>query len=303
MLVNELVTQIKTRLKQTFDDPILCQQYAQWLVQALTQKSELELISTQKIEWSTYQQSHLDDILDKIINQSMPLAYVLGSMPFAGLEILIHPPILIPRAETEEWVCNLIDQMHGARQEPLTILDLCTGSGCIALALADAFSRAQVYATDISDTALELAKQNAKHNQISNVTFIKSDLFDQIPQGLRFDVIVANPPYIPESDWGTLEPSVKNWEDKNALIASDAGMALIKKIIDRAPEFIKPNQTLQKINCPQLTIEIDATQGADLSTYLQNHGYTHVRIIKDLEGKDRLACGRIDDVAKPDSTR
>ncbi len=116
MLVNELVTQIKTRLKQTFDDPILCQQYAQWLVQALTQKSELELISTQKIEWSTYQQSHLDDILDKIINQSMPLAYVLGSMPFAGLEILIHPPILIPRAETEEWVCNLIDQMHGSRR-------------------------------------------------------------------------------------------------------------------------------------------------------------------------------------------
>lgn len=298
MLVNTLITQIKNKLATKFDDGTLCQQYAQWLVQAITHKSELELITLHSIDWSDYQQSHLDDVLDKIINHNMPLAYILGSMPFAGLDILVHPPILIPRAETEEWVCNLIDQMHPTRNQPLTILDLCTGSGCIALAFADAFSRAHVYATDVNQSALELAKENAKHNQISNITFIHSDLFENIPQNLTFDLIVANPPYIPEQAWSALEPSVKNWEDKNALIASDAGMALVKKIIDRAPEFIKHNQELQKNNCPQLAIEIDETQGAQISTYLQKHGYTHVMIKKDLEGKDRLACGRVEHVAK-----
>ena len=108
---------------------------------------------------------------------------------------------------------------------------------------------------------------------------------------------MANPPYIPEQEWNTLEPSVKNWEDKNALIAPDQGMALIKKIIDQAPAYLKANEILEKSLSPQLAIEIDATQGIQLSTYLKNHGYTHVTIIKDLEGKDRLACGRLVHVA------
>jgi release factor glutamine methyltransferase len=297
MQVNTLIPIIKNKLTQKFDDPVLCQQYANWLLQAITQKTELELITAQEIEWTNYQQAQLDDVLDKLINQNMPLAYLLGSMPFAGLDILVHPPILIPRAETEEWVCNLIDQMGPARNEPLTILDLCTGSGCIALAFADAFPHAKIYATDISHAALELAKQNANHNQMSNITFLHSDLFEAIPKNIKFDLIVANPPYIPEQEWNTLEPSVKNWEDKNALIAPDQGMALIKKIIDQAPAYLKANEILEKSLSPQLAIEIDATQGIQLSTYLKNHGYTHVTIIKDLEGKDRLACGRLVHVA------
>lgn len=299
MLVNTIISLIKNKLAAKFDDPILCHQYAWWLLQAITQQSELELITTQEIEWTNTQQAQLDDALDKIINQNMPLAYLLGSMPFAGLDILVQPPVLIPRAETEEWVCDLLDQMQNLRNGKLTILDLCTGSGCIALAFADAFPKAHVLATDISEEALKLARQNAKHNQISNVTFLHSNLFDAIAETNKFDLILANPPYIPESQWSTLEPSVKNWEDKNALIASDAGMALIKKIIDQAPKYLKDNELLEKNNIPQLAIEIDATQGTTLSTYLKNRGYTHISIIKDLEGKDRLACGRIVDVASP----
>ena len=298
-ILSSLLAIIEKKLSTTFKDATLCRQYAWWLLQAITQKSELELITTQEIDWTDYQQAQLDDALDKLINQNMPLAYLLGSMPFAGLDILVHPPILIPRSETEEWVCNLIDQMQPARNEPLTILDLCTGSGCIALAFADAFPKAQVYATDINESALELAKQNAKHNQISNVTFLHSNLFDTIPKDLKFDLIVANPPYIPEQEWATLEPSVKNWEDKHALIAPDQGMALIKKIMDYAPAYLKPNELLKKNNIPQLAIEIDATQGAALSTYLKNHGYTQVTVAKDLEGKDRVATGRVDHVASP----
>lgn len=296
MQVNTLITQIKNRLSKKFDDPILCQQYAQWLVQAITQKSELELITAQEIEWSDAQQKLIDEALDNIINHNMPLAYILGSTPFLGLDILIEPPILIPRSETEEWVSNLIDELFHVRNEPLTILDLCTGSGCIALAFADAFPKSRVYAIDINEKALELSKQNAKHNQISNVTFLHSDLFAAIPKDLKFDLIIANPPYIPESQWNILEPSVKNWEDKNALIAPDGGMELIKKIIDQAPAYVRRNEKLEKYTSTQLAIEIDVTQGQALSTYMENHGYTHVGIIKDLEGKDRVVIGRVDHV-------
>src|SRR5262249_29173039 len=127
--------------------------------------------------------------------------------------------------------------------------------------------------------------------------FIQSDLFTSLAKDIKFDLIVANPPYIPEQQWNTLEPSVKNWEDKNALIAQDQGMKLIKKIIDLAPEYLKPSEILTKNNLPQLAIEIDTTQGATLSTYMKNHGYTHVTITKDLEGKDRVISGRVDHVA------
>lgn len=297
ILINNLISLIKTNLASKFDDPILCEQYAWWLTQWITQKSELNLISSEKVEWTDAHQKKLDDALDKLITQNMPLAYLLGSLPFAGLDILIHPPILIPRAETEEWVCNLIDSMHEMQNEPLTILDLCTGSGCIALSFADAFPKSNVYATDINETALELARQNAQHNQINNITFIHSDLFNSIPPDIKFDLIIANPPYIPEQQWNSLEPSVKNWEDKNALIAQDQGMMLIKKIIDQAPRYLKLNEHLKKNGVAQLAIEIDATQGAALSTYMKNHGYTHVTITKDLEDKDRVISGRVDHVA------
>ncbi|GMU18862.1 MAG: release factor glutamine methyltransferase [Candidatus Babeliales bacterium] len=297
MFVNHLISLIQNKLANKFEDPILCQQYAHWLLQFVTQKSEIELLTQQEIEWTPTHQKQIDDALDKLINQNMPLAYLLGSIPFAGLDILIQPPILIPRAETEQWVCDLIDELFHVRNEPFTILDLCTGSGCIALAFACAFPKAKVYATDINKDALELAQLNAKHNQISNVTFLYSDLFEAIPKDLKFDLIVANPPYIPEAQWSQLEPSVKNWEDKNALMAPDAGMALIKKIIDQAPAYLKAHELLENYISTQLAIEIDATQGTAVSTYLKNHGYTHVSIIKDLEGKDRLACGRIVHVA------
>lgn len=186
---------------------------------------------------------------------------------------------------------------EGDNNEPLQILDLCTGSGCIALALADALPKAKVYGTDIADAALALAHENAQHNHITNVNFIKSDLFEKISAAQKFDLIVANPPYIPEQNWSTLEPSVKDWEDKHALIAPDQGLALIKKIIATAPAYLKPNNLLKKLGIHQLYIEIDETQGAIVSTYLQNHGYTHTTIAKDLAGKDRLASGRVDHVA------
>lgn len=295
--ISQLIIAIEKKLQTHFQDTTLCTQYAWWLVQAITGKSEIELISANDITWNAQEEQQLEQALDALIHKNMPLAYILGSTPFAGLDIIVRQPVLIPRPETEEWICNLIDQLHAFKSEPLWILDLCTGSGCIALALADALPKAKVYATDINDTALELARENARHNQISNVTFLRSDLFNEISPSFKFDLIVSNPPYIDERSWNTLEPSVRNWEDKNALIASDHGMALIKRIIQQAPSYIKPNESLKKAHIPQLSMEIDSTQGHAVSTYMKEHAYNQIEIIKDLEGKDRIATGRVDYVA------
>lgn len=295
--VAQLIISIEKKLHTHFKDKILCTQYAWWLVQAITHKSEIELISTVTVDWSTDNAQQLEQSIDALINKHKPLAYILGSTPFAGLDILVRPPILIPRPETEEWICNLIDQLHPFKNEPLQILDMCTGTGCVALALADALPKAKIYATDINDAALELAQENARHNQISTVTFLRSDLFNEITPTFTFDLMVSNPPYIDERSWNTLEPSVREWEDKNALIAPEHGLALIKRIITQAPAYIKKNDQLKKAAIPQLSIEIDSTQGITVSTYLKEHAYNQIEILKDLEGKDRIATGRVDYVA------
>ena len=174
----------------------------------------------------------------------------MGSTPFAGLEILTQPPVLIPRPETEEWTVNLIEQLQGLPDKKLQILDLCTGSGCIALALADALPQAKIFGTDISDSALALANHNKIHNHIPNVEFLRSDLFAQIPQKFTFDLIVGNPPYIDEQEWNNLDPSVTQSEDKHALLAADHGLALIKKIIAAAPIILNRIMTAQTKKYP-----------------------------------------------------
>lgn len=295
--ITHLILALEKKLQSHFKDKTLCTQYAWWLLQAITGKTEIELISANDINWNEQHEHQLEQALDALINKHMPLQYLLGSTPFAGLDILVRPPILIPRPETEEWMCNFIEQLQPFRHEPLWILDLCTGSGCIALALADALPKARVYATDINDAALALAQENARHNQISNVTFLHSDIFNEISCEFKFDIIVSNPPYIDPRSWNTLEPSVRDWEDKNALIADDHGMALVKRIIDQAPSYIKANEQLKNAQIPQLSMEIDATQGQTVSTYMKEHAYNQIEILKDLEGKDRIATGRVDYVA------
>ncbi len=295
--IGTLIRQIEQKLSSTLQDAVLCKQYAWWLIEAITGKKEIMLITQQEIKWGDEDQKKLDEYLHALITQNMPLQYLLGSTPFGDLDILCKPPTLIPRPETEEWCLNLIQQIKPLRDQQLWILDLCTGSGCIALALAHALPKAKVYGTDIADTALALAKENAAHNHIPNATFLRSDLFENIPQEFTFDLIVSNPPYIPAKDWATLDKSVSQWEDKNALIAQDDGLALIKKIIDVAPTYIKQNDALKELNIPQLMIEIDYSQGAAVAEYMKQCGYNQIKIHKDLEGKDRVASGRVDNVA------
>jgi len=290
--ITNLIVDIEQQLLTIYDDPVLCEQYAWWTIQAITQLSKTALVTQNNISLSQDQQAQLDDWLEKLITQQMPIAYLIGSVPFCDVDILVEPPTLIPRPETEEWCSDLINQLKTLHDKKITILDLCCGTGCIAIALACALPEAQIYASDISESAIALTQKNIAHNKLDNITVIKSDLFENLNINTQYDIIVSNPPYIAHSEWKTLNESVTRWEDKNALLADDDGLAIIKKIIMQSPAYIKDNKELAQKNIAQVIIEIDYSQGPIMRAYMRQHYYTDARIKKDLEGKDRIIMGR-----------
>jgi len=294
--INQLITDITQKLHTAYDDDVLCEQYAWWLIEALTKQKQAELIAADMIELKPKEQQQLDIWLDELITQHKPLQYILGSVPFVDLEILVEPPVLIPRPETEQLCLYVIQQLKQAPTKDLKILDMCTGSGCIALAIAQVFPDAQVYASDISDKALALIKKNIAHNKVTNVTVISSDLFKKFTHD-KFDMIIANPPYISQDEWPKLDPSVTQWEDQRALVAEDDGLAIEVAIIKQAPRFMQKNKFLKEKKVPQLVLEIGYDQGSRIKKIMELEDYNQVEIHKDLQGKDRIVTGRVDYVA------
>jgi release factor glutamine methyltransferase len=296
--VMHYINDIRHKIAPAYDgDEILCQQYAWWILQALCEMTKTELIMHDTVMLSHEQQEQLDQWIYQLVAEKKPLQYILGFVPFAGCDILVEPPILIPRPETEEWCLHIIEHLQLLHNKKIKILDLATGSGCIAIALGYHLPLAEIVAIDISDAALALTEKNIEHHKMLNITCIKSDLFTSIPRGTLFDIIVSNPPYISQAEFAHVEPSVTNWEDHNALVATEDGLAIIKQIIAQAPQFIQSNNEFKKQNIPQLVIEIGYAQGAAVRNLMNAAGYNNVLVHKDLEGKDRFVTGRVDNVA------
>ena len=239
--LSHIINDITAQLQPLY--PESAEQHAWWLLMAVTMQTREQLLAQPTLLLSDHHKTTLTHYINQLVHLQMPFAYVVGSVPFGNLEILIEPPILIPRPETEEWCIELAQKLQQI-PGPLTILDMCTGSGCIALTLAQALPHATVYGVDINKDALALAQKNAMHNKITNVTWVLSDLFDQLDPNLRFDLIVSNPPYISESEWHTLDPQVKNWEDVHALLAPQEGLGVLDRLIHQAPAWLRPNKTL-----------------------------------------------------------
>lgn len=273
--MNKLITQITQSTSLSI-------QQAWWLLEHVTKKNRTQLEYNHS-ELSDNEQVQLVAFVQEIAVHHKPLAYILGWVPFLDLELIVQPPTLIPRPETEAWVHEVICMLAQKNIENLRILDVGTGSGCIGLSLSQAFPSAHIYCIDIALSALDLAQKNAKKNNILNVTFLQSDLFAQLPQGLEFDLIVSNPPYI---DPGVqLEASVASWEDHGALFAKNKGIQIIEEIIQQAHHHLKKNDALNY----QLIIEIDASQGDAVQKLLENSNFKNIAIKKDQFNRDRTA--------------
>ena len=165
-----------------------------------------------------------------------PLQYIIGKTEFYGITLKVDPRALIPRHETEELIELIVERLE---TPPARILDLGTGSGAIALALASKYSDAEVTATDQSDEAITLAKENALAlNLSSRVTFIKGNWFEPLDEGARFDLIVSNPPYLTEAEMQTAEPEVIDHEPHNALASGQEGLDDLGLLFKSVPRHL-----------------------------------------------------------------
>jgi release factor glutamine methyltransferase len=214
-----------------------------------------------------------------------PIAYITGKKEFYSLEFEITKDCLIPRPETELLVERAIEFLRTRSGEQFAC-DLCTGSGCVAVAIARNFANCRIVATDISDSALAVAEKNvAKHGLMNRIKLLQGDLFEPIISGLgpaKFDLIVSNPPYVSEPEYEKLAANVKDFEPKSALTAGLDGLDIIKKIIADANQHLKPTGTL--------ILEIGNEQGPALRDILETAGYfDNVKIEKDYANLDRLA--------------
>jgi release factor glutamine methyltransferase len=216
----------------------------------------------------------------------IPLAYVIGHQPFLGLKIVVTRDSLVPRPETEELVLECERLLKAFKVATPKILEVGTGTGCVAIALAQLLPSATIFATDVSDKALALAQKNALLHHVANrVRFVREDLFSG-RQGLNgwADLLVSNPPYIPTKDLDSLEPEVLR-EPRLALDGGKDGMDAIRAIVAMGPKMLKSGGSL--------ALEIEARQGSAVSKLLHAAGFEGVVVKKDAQQRDRFALGRL----------
>ncbi|MCD8370643.1 MAG: peptide chain release factor N(5)-glutamine methyltransferase [Clostridiales bacterium] len=215
----------------------------------------------------------------------LPLQQILGSQTFMGLEFEVNEQVLIPRQDTETLVERVLEEQQERR---LRLLDLCTGSGCIAVSLAVLGGYRYVTGTDVSAAALATARRNAARlaaGCTGKIEFFCGDLFEAVPAGMAaFDVITANPPYIPTEVIATLEPEVRDHEPLLALDGSADGLAFYRRIARKLGRYLAPGGSIY--------LEIGWDQADAVCALLQECGLESIRVVKDLPGKDRVVCGR-----------
>lgn len=216
------------------------------------------------------------------LKSGMPIQYILGHGPFYGREFLVTQDTLIPRNETEELVHLIIKENP---KPGLKILDIGTGTGCIPVTLALEMNSPEVYAIDISEKALEVASENAE-NLHAKVDFSKCDILMEMPQVKELDILVSNPPYIPIEEKGQMHPNVLDYEPDLALFVSNEDpLIFYRTISEKGKKMLKPTG--------KIYFEINERFGKAVSELLLELGYQNVRILKDLNGKDRMIAGQV----------
>ena len=209
-----------------------------------------------------------------------PCQYIIGETEFYGLPFIVNEHVLIPRQDTEV----LLEEASRVIKNGSSVLDLCTGSGALAVTLKHLHPDSSVTAIDISDEALSVAKKNAKRNKCE-IKFLLSDLYAKLNKDEKFDVIVSNPPYVSEAEYETLMPEVKDHEPSLALLAGAEGLDIYKRLIAEAPKYLKSGGAL--------LVEIGCSQAEAVSKLFEENGFGGIRTVKDLAGLDRVVCGKL----------
>ncbi len=204
-----------------------------------------------------------------------PLQYITGEVEFCGLKFMVDKRVLIPRPETELLVESVV------KRKPNKIVDVGTGSGCIAIALAKKLPEAEITALDVSPEALEVARGNGKLHQIEkNVRFLESDLLEKLPDSFMAEAIVSNPPYIAEGEIAKLPKEVRDFEPVRALAAGEDGLKVIQRLVMGARRILSPSGFV--------ALEIGAGQRVAVEEIFGQHGQQVVEVVRDLQGIERV---------------
>jgi release factor glutamine methyltransferase len=223
-------------------------------------------------------------------SHGVPAQYITGHQEFWGMDLIVSPAVLIPRPETEHVVETVLQEVSRSRSRegtpgllrPLRIVDVGTGSGCIALALAKELPDAEIHATDISSGALEIARANAARHQLeSRIRFHETDLLQGF-EAAQFDCVVSNPPYVGESEEDQVQLEVRKFEPRRAVFAGPTGLEVIERLIPQARAALKPGGWL--------VMEISGTIAAGVKPLLD--GWNRLQVTNDLQGIPRVAIAR-----------
>lgn len=252
-------------------------QHAFWLLEALYGKKRTDLLVDSPLRLETETQEKLEEVLYRLEKQE-PIQYVLGEAPFYGRSFGVNPSVLIPRPETEELV-QLILSRHG-QQKGLRILDVGTGSGIIAISLALELKEPQVYAVDVSQSALEVAEENA-HKLAASVQFIQTDVLATVPPVPPLDLVVSNPPYVRWQEAEQMQANVLDWEPHLALFVENHDPLIFYRHI-----AIMARQQLIKGGA--LYFEINEAYGQEVLQMLKDFGFTRLSVHQDMQRKDRM---------------
>lgn len=207
-----------------------------------------------------------------------PLQYILGKAHFMGMELAVSPAVLIPRYDTEILAEEAIRYVRAGD----SVLDMCTGSGCLALCIALQTAVGAVVGADISNAALEVAERNRVRLGAENVNFVQSDMFGQIADS--FDMIISNPPYIRTGDIDSLMSEVRDCEPRLALDGHEDGLFFYRILAKEGCAHLKSGG--------RIMMEIGFDQADCVCALLESNDYADIRVIKDLAGLDRVVCGR-----------
>ncbi len=279
MILKEAIEQLRSGLAGVAD-PHEVQAMIRVICEDVFNYDPVDVALRQESVLPDFAQQRITDLIHRL-QRHEPLQYIVGNARFHGHKFKVTPAVLIPRPETEQLVDLIVDEN---KESDLRVLDMGTGSGCIAISLARALKFAQVDALDVSRDALAVARANAEALQVK-VRFFESDMLAPQPAA-TYDIIVSNPPYICWSERESMERNVKDYEPGQALFVPDNDPLLFYKAI-----VPYARQSLERGG--RLYLEINQRFGAEVKRLLDEHGFDEVRIIDDSYGKVRFAAARM----------
>jgi len=253
----------------------------EWMLTFVLECSRVDLYTNFEKPLTSAETGQFKQLLKRRLNHE-PVQYIIGETEFMGLPFQVNPSVLIPRPETEILVEHAIDWLRARPKDSRKILDIGTGSGCITVSLARFVEDSEVIAIDVSEEALEVARDNAEINGVADkITFRQLDVLQNEPPGIQYDLIVSNPPYVSKDEFASLDKDISKFEPKNALIAEDSGLLFYRHFAENFSDWLQSDG--------QIFVEIGGSHQSDsIRKIFGEQNWSDIRFIKDYNDQDRV---------------